>query len=117
MGSFPFPFILVTGKDMGISLKDNSILDVNHAKEVLFSQVDLLPYVTGYFFLSIHDGEGLPVMKIQLRPKCSIDDMPNSLVSNFLIVAKKEEFQLEFIPYDIFPVSMELSLDRKLIYS
>lgn len=105
------PMLSVGGrKNRGLSIDQMSITP-EAVKQGIYADFAVAATTTGYFRLSINNGEFL--IEVQLRKGITISEDHNTRYRNAISVYVKAPFQLKIYPYQSFPYSMELDYERK----
>lgn len=113
---FPFPFVVVSGRNPAIDLGDGSIISSCHAKEILYASHDLLPKITGYFIISPSDAGSPPTIRIQLKQAISTRDISRNIKDRIRKRFRSFSIKVKFAPYGSFLSAIGLLYNKKLCY-
>lgn len=113
---FPFPVVFSEGKATSVPISQDTALEVDEAKELLFSFDSMCNHITGCFRISNDTDSSATEMLVQLKPGIDPATFPLSVFAGLQTALQNRKIALALVPYHQFPTSMELSFEKKFEY-
>jgi phenylacetate-coenzyme A ligase PaaK-like adenylate-forming protein len=114
---FPFPFVITPGRSTIIHRISRDGCDLSSVKETLYACRSLLPFITGYFFLSQHPEKKSHPINIQLKEGIAMSDIPKEVMMSAVDRLSSNELSTHFVPYFQFTTGMGHLFDRKFSFT